>query len=67
MVTGLTGGPPGEKMRFMDANPTPRELPPVTTAAARQLQKWEQLRDELQALHAELEYLRLMLRLDAGK
>ena len=54
-------------MQPMDANSNPRELPPVTAAAANQLQRWEQLRDELQALHAQLEYLRLMLRLDAGK
>jgi hypothetical protein len=45
----------------------PRELPPVTAAAARQLETWEKLRDELQALHAELEYLRLMLRLNNGQ
>ena len=46
---------------------TPRDLPPVTAAAVQQLQTWEKLRDELQTLHAELEYLRLMLKLNNGK
>ena len=43
----------------MHQEPTPKALP----AAAQQLQTWIDLRDRLQQLHAELEYLRLMLRL----
>jgi len=46
---------------------TPRELPPLTQRAADQLASWEQLREQMQTLHAELEYLRLMLKLNAGK
>lgn len=47
----------------MKPEPTPRELPPLTAEAARQLQLWEQLRDQMQKLHAELEYTRLMLKM----
>jgi hypothetical protein len=51
----------------MNPQNTPRDLQPLTVRAAQQLQDWEQLRDQLQALHAELEYLRLMLKLSAVK
>jgi len=44
----------------------PRELPPITARAAQQLQDWERLREQMQILHAELEYLRLMLKMNAG-
>ena len=43
----------------MQHEPKPLALPPEAV----QLQKWVDLRDRLQALHAELEYLRLMLRM----
>lgn len=36
---------------------------PQTAAAMRQLQAWQDLREQMQTLHAELEYLRLMLKL----
>ena len=49
----------------MKPQDTPRELPPLTAEAARQLELWEQLREQLQKLHAELEYTRLMLKLEA--
>ena len=45
----------------------PRSTQPLAARAAQQLQNWEQLRDQLQALHAELEYLRLMLKLGSTK
>jgi hypothetical protein len=45
----------------MDAKTTPPALPPE----ALQLQRWADLREELQKLHADLEYLRLLLRLRA--
>jgi hypothetical protein len=48
----------------MNPQNTPRELPPLTARAAQQLQQWEQLREQMQTLHAELEYLRLMLKLN---
>jgi hypothetical protein len=51
----------------MNPQNTPRELPPLTARAAEQLQQWEQLREQMQSLHAELEYLRLMLKMQAGK
>ena len=51
----------------MKPQQTPRELPPITAAAARQLATWEQLREQMQTLHAELEYLRLMLKLNDAK
>jgi hypothetical protein len=55
-------------MQAMDNKPTQqRELPPLTLRAAEQLQNWEQLREQMQNLHAELEYLRLMLKLNGGK
>jgi hypothetical protein len=64
----LTGKAPAEMMRAMDNKPTQqRELPPLTQRAAEQLQNWEQLREQMQTLHAELEYLRLMLKLNGGK
>jgi hypothetical protein len=48
--------------------PTPqREVPPLTQRAAEQLKTWEELREQMQNLHAELEYLRLMLKLNSGK
>jgi hypothetical protein len=45
----------------------PGAAQPLVNRAAQQLQHWQQLRDQLQSLHAELEYLRLMLKLDAQK
>lgn len=52
----------------MKPQDTPRDLPPITAAAAaQQLAAWERLRDQMQTLHAELEYLRLMLKLNRGK
>lgn len=46
---------------------TPREPLPITARAAQQLQQWEQLREQMRTLHAELEYLRLMLKMGAGR
>jgi hypothetical protein len=55
-------------MQAMDNKPTQqREHQPLTQRAAEQLQNWEQLREQMQNLHAELEYLRLMLKLNANK
>ena len=51
----------------MNPQNTPRELPPITARAAQQLQQWEQLREQMQTLHAELEYLRLMLKMNGLK
>jgi hypothetical protein len=51
----------------MKSEQPPRDLPPLTAAAAQQLQAWQQLRDQMQVLYAELEYLRLMLRINANK
>ncbi len=51
----------------MNTHNTPRDLPPLTTRAAQQLQDWEKLREQMQTLHAELEYLRLMLKMNAAK
>lgn len=51
----------------MNTQNTPRDLPPLTARAAQQLQDWEKLREQMQTLHAELEYLRLMLKLNASK
>jgi hypothetical protein len=51
----------------MNPNNTPRELPPLTARAAEQLQTWEKLREQMQTLHAELEYLRLMLKMGSVK
>lgn len=67
-AAGLTLQPPAEMMITMDSKPTPqRTLPPLTQRAADQLRSWEQLRDQLQRLNAELEYLRLMLKLNGNK
>ncbi len=46
----------------MDADNTPRNTPQSTDPAAR-MQAWIDLRQELEQLHARLEYLRLMLKL----
>ena len=46
---------------------TPPANAPLTAAATRQLQNWQDLREQMQVLHAQLEYLRLMLRLQANK
>ncbi len=54
-------------MATMDPKNTPRELPPFTARAAQQLQDWEALREQMRTLHAELEYLRLMLKMNGGK
>jgi hypothetical protein len=54
-------------MQPMNSNPPPRALPPLANRAAQRLQDWERLRDQLKALHAELEYLRLMLKINNGK
>ena len=45
----------------MNTHPTPPKLPPQ----AEKLLALVDLRDQLQVLHARLEYLRLMLRLRA--
>ncbi len=48
----------------MEPNDTPQRQPAAdTTAAEAQLQAWTALRDQMQKLHAELEYLKLMLTL----
>ena len=54
-------------MVAMNPHNTPRELPPITARAAQQLQDWERLREQMQSLHAELEYLRLMLKLNESR
>jgi hypothetical protein len=46
----------------MRDEPTPSGLP-LTQAAEARLQAWQELRDKLQRLHAELEYLRLMMKM----
>jgi hypothetical protein len=46
----------------MRSEPTPSGLPQRLNAPA-QLQAWIDLRDRLQRLHAELEYLQLMLKM----
>jgi hypothetical protein len=46
----------------MRTEPTPSGLP-LTQAAEARLQAWQELRDKLQRLHAELEYLRLMMKM----
>ncbi len=51
----------------MNPQNTPRDLPPITARAAQQLQDWERLREQMRTLHAELEYLRLMLKMNAVK
>jgi hypothetical protein len=44
---------------------THRPIPPALSAA--QLARWTRLRDELAQLNAQLEYLHLILRLQAGR
>jgi len=46
----------------MSTESTPSGLP-LTHAAEARLQAWLQLRERLQRLHAELEYLRLMIKM----
>ncbi|MEO8805253.1 MAG: hypothetical protein ABI433_04175 [Burkholderiaceae bacterium] len=46
---------------------TPPANIPLTAAAVRQLQNWQDLREQMQMLHAQLEYLRLMLRLGVAR
>ena len=46
--------------------PPPLPAPPAGPADPR-LAAWEALRDELQALHAKLEYAALMLRLQQNR
>lgn len=46
--------------------PEPSHLPPAEPADPR-LAAWEALRDELQQLHAKLEYAALMLRLHGNQ
>jgi hypothetical protein len=46
----------------MRSEPTPSGLPQRPNAPA-QLQAWIDLRERLQRLHAELEYLQLMLKM----
>jgi hypothetical protein len=55
---------------MMSAMNKPTQQPdhaPLSARAAEQLKTWEALRDQMQTLHAELEYLRLMLKLSATK
>jgi hypothetical protein len=40
---------------------------PLTQAAESRLQAWLELRDRLQRLHAELEYLRLMMKMRSSR
>jgi hypothetical protein len=46
---------------------TPSTPLPRTDAAAQQLARWQELRTQLQELHAKLEYLRLMLRMEDAR
>ncbi len=46
----------------MNSDPAPDHLP-RTQAAEAQLQAWLDLKDRLQQLHAQLEYVRLMMKL----
>jgi hypothetical protein len=46
----------------MKTQPNPDALPLAQAAEAR-LRTWLELRDRLQRLHAELEYLRLMIKM----
>lgn len=46
--------------------PTPAPAPPQMSPAARRLRDLHDLLEHMQELHAQLEYLRLMLKLGAG-
>ena len=46
-------------------NLNPGALPAIG-AQALQLQAWHELHDQMQRLHAELEYIRLMLKLQSA-
>jgi hypothetical protein len=48
--------------RFMKPEDKPQKQTEPVTAEA-QMQAWTDLRDQMQRLHAELEYVRLMLKL----
>ena len=41
----------------------PREVPPISSAAASQLEAMLQLHEEMKKLHAQVEYVALMLKL----
>ena len=45
----------------------PRELPPIAPAAAAQLEAMMKLHEEMQKLHAQVEYVALMLKLGLHK
>ena len=49
-----------------DKSPSPDEAP-LSPAAARRLMDLQRLLAQMQELHAQLEYLRLMLKLGAGR
>jgi hypothetical protein len=50
-----------------DANPDKPSQPNQPSTAEAQMQAWSELRDQMQRLHAELEYVRLMLKLGVPK
>lgn len=58
--------PCGNDLPMKPENTPPANLP-HSAAAVRQLQNWQDLREQMQTLHAQLEYLRLMLRLGGSK
>lgn len=47
----------------MESPNTPRELPPIAPAAAAQLEAMIELHEEMKKLHAQVEYIALMLKL----
>lgn len=51
----------------MEPVPSPREVPPVSPAAAAQLEAMLALHEQMKLLHAQIEYVALMLRLRAGQ
>jgi len=47
----------------MESPHVPRELPPIAPAAAAQLEAMLELQEEMRKLHAQVEYVALMLKL----
>jgi hypothetical protein len=51
----------------MNSHETPRDLPAITPEAAAQLEAMLALHEQMKLLHAQIEYVALMLRLRAAQ
>ena len=66
-VQGMADRPGSGTMRHMDTPKQPASPQPPNPELQARVAKWLELKREMEALHAQLEYARLMLKLGVVK